>query len=71
MDAQDRISEGWQVWLTPRQTRVIDALRGYEPTVGEIEHVKELWWIGSGMRQRYTSASSARIWRAIRSNMWK
>ena len=44
----DRVTLGWQVWLTPRQTRIIyDALRGYEPTAGEIEHVKELvGWFG-------------------------
>ena len=46
MDAQDRIAR--QPFLTPRQTWLIhDALRGYEPTVGEIEHVKELVdWFG-------------------------
>ena len=48
MDAQDRISEGWQVWLTPRQTRIIhDALTGYE-SEDEAEHVDKLVeWFGT------------------------
>lgn len=33
MDAQDRTSNGWQVWLTPRQPRIIyDALARHDPT---------------------------------------
>lgn len=47
MDAQDRNSNGWQVWLTPRQTRIIhDALTGYE-CEDESEHVERLVeWFG-------------------------
>ena len=49
MDAQDRNSNGWQVWLTPRQTRIIyDALARHDPAAGEIEHVERLVeWFGS------------------------
>jgi hypothetical protein len=45
----DRISNGWQVWLTPRQTRIIhDALARLEPNVGEDEHhAKLVEWFGS------------------------
>ena len=45
----DRISNGWQVWLTPRQTRIIhDALTRHEPNVGEDEHhAKLVEWFGS------------------------
>ena len=48
MDAQDRITLGWQVWLTPRQTRIIsDALTGYE-SEDEAEHVGKLVeWFGT------------------------
>lgn len=44
----DRVSMGWQVWLTPRQTRIIyDALARHEANVGEIEHVEKLVeWFG-------------------------
>ena len=32
----DRISLGWQLWLTPRQTRIIhDALAWYQPATEE------------------------------------
>ena len=49
MDDQDRISEGWQVWLTPRQTRIIyDALTRHEANVGEAEHCERLVeWFGA------------------------
>ncbi len=49
MDAQDRITLGWQVWLTPRQTRIIyDALTRHVPAAGEIEHVERLVeWFGT------------------------
>lgn len=45
----DRISNGWQVWLTPRQTRIIyDALARLEPNEGENEyHAKLAEWFGS------------------------
>jgi hypothetical protein len=45
----DRISEGWQVWLTPRQTRIIyDALSRHEANVGEAEHCEKLVeWFGA------------------------
>lgn len=45
----DRISNGWQVWLTPRQTRIIhDALTG-KPILPEDEaHVSKLVeWFGN------------------------
>lgn len=47
MEAQDRVSLGWQPFLTPRQTRIIhDALAGYE-TSAESEHVDKLVeWFG-------------------------
>ena len=48
MQPQDRISEGWQVWLTPRQTRII-----YDVLVGKFilpEDFEELFklreWFG-------------------------
>lgn len=45
----DRISKGWQVWLTPRQTRIIhDALVRHEANVGESEHhAKLVEWFGA------------------------
>lgn len=44
----DRVSKGWQAWLTPRQTRIIhNALSRYEADVGENEHVDKLVeWFG-------------------------
>lgn len=39
----DRVSMGWQVWLTPRQTRVVDAKlhdRDIEP--GEEEALEKM-----------------------------
>ena len=39
----DRISNGWQVWLTPRQTRIIhDALVRHEPNADEVQHYEKL-----------------------------
>lgn len=36
---QDRVTKGWQPWLTPRQTRIIrDALAGYTAREGEEQH---------------------------------
>ena len=45
----DRISNGWQVWLTPRQTRIIhDALVRHEPNTCEQEHYEKLReWFGN------------------------
>ena len=45
----DRTSNGWQVWLTPRQTRIIyDALARHDANAGEIEHVERLVeWFGA------------------------
>lgn len=45
----DRITMGWQVWLTPRQTRIIfDALSGHKPPVDESDHHEKLVeWFGS------------------------
>ena len=39
----DRISLGWQVWLTPRQTRIIrDAILGLWAGGDEQEHLHKL-----------------------------
>jgi hypothetical protein len=54
MEHQDRISEGWQVWLTPRQTRIIyDALSRHDPVAGEIEHHERLVeWFGAEVQAK-------------------
>ena len=45
----DSISIGWQVWLTPRQTRIIyDALSRHEANVDEVGHCAKLVeWFGA------------------------
>lgn len=52
MNDCDRVSLGWQVWLTPRQTRIIfDALSRHDPAAGEIEHHGKLVeWFGSEVK---------------------
>jgi hypothetical protein len=54
MLACDRISEGWQVWLTPRQTRIIfDALSRHDPKAGETEHCEKLVeWFGAEVKTK-------------------
>ena len=48
MDAQDSISLGWQVWLTPRQTQIIyDALCAVD---GDEHHEKLVEWFGSEIK---------------------
>lgn len=53
----DRISKGWQVWLTPRQTRIIhDALVGHEPNAGEAEHCEKLReWFGAEVEAKISA----------------
>lgn len=48
MQPQDRISLGWQLWLTPRQTRIIhDRLCGlYVKPEDEAELFKLQEWFG-------------------------
>ena len=55
----DRISLGWQVWLTLRQTRIIrDALLGLWAGGEEQEHLHK--WSGLTQRRKHKRASSAR-----------
>lgn len=46
MKDEDKLSLGWQVWLTPRQTKIIaNALSLYKPSDINKEHyVKLLEW---------------------------
>lgn len=50
----DRSSLGWQVWLTPRQTRIIfEALTLHDPVAWEIEHCERLVeWFGSEVQAK-------------------
>lgn len=50
----DRVSLGWQVWLTPRQTLIIfDALSSHGPDAGEIEHCEKLVeWFGHEVKTK-------------------
>jgi hypothetical protein len=44
MEDQDRVSLGWQPFLTPRQTRIIrDALVVYSPLDSELPHYDKLF----------------------------
>lgn len=46
----DRVSLGWQVWLTPRQTQIIyDALVAVD---GDEHHGKLVEWFGSEVKTK-------------------
>ena len=50
MNPCDRVSMGWQVWLTPRQTRIIfDALVAIG---GDEHHAKLVEWFGTEIRTK-------------------